>query len=192
VCRLSNVPKNAEDFSRGILHLGAELGFFVPDGPEISEARELAERAMGCEVATDEAFANARRLQPGAVLVARQAGRLSAVVATLLLREEARAKLIGGLFCGRSPDPRDLSQASETPALYYIWGVAGDTQAARGRAAVLCRRLRYEVLPSLAAFMTSATADGRRAAIGRLQCEPASASKADLLVSLPIDGRATP
>jgi len=185
----NNRLTTTREFTHGMLQLAETLGFAVPEPAEISEVRELGSRAIGCEMATPDALADARLDQPGAVLVARQGGRLSAVVATLLLRDEARPKLIKGLFCGRRPEARDLSRPDETPSIYYIWGVAGDTQAAKGRAAVLCYRLRNEVLSGLTAFLTSATADGRRAAIARLRCVPASASNDDLLVSFPTIGR---
>ena len=173
-----------------MLRSAASVGFFPPSPAEIYEARDLAIRAMGCEIATAEALSEIVRIQPAAILVARQGAQLSAVVANLLLKAQAREKFAANLFSGRDPALEDLCGPDDSPSIYYIWGVAGETKTARGGAMELCRRLRYQALASLTAFTRSATPAGRRAAIARLGFCPVSSSD-DLLVSLPIRSSAS-
>jgi hypothetical protein len=152
----------------------------------MDDVRRLASRLMGCDVASIEAFALAMRLQPGAVMVRRQDGRLSAVVATLLLRQAAESQLLAGRFDGLSPSEDVLTTGDERPAIYYIWGVVADTMRARWAAVELSRRLRHESLGDLIGYMTAATPAGRRGAIQHLGFRPVGAGPESLLISQPV------
>jgi hypothetical protein len=166
-----------------MLAAGARLGFGLPEKDEVEAARELAARLMGCQVASVEAFSEARRRQPAALLVSRQAGRLTGLVATLLLRPEATPRLLSGEFNGLHPAERDLSGPEARASAYYIWGVAAETRTAKWSAMELCKGLRYEALADLVAFMKAATPEGRRAGVERLGFLPIAGAGDDLLCS---------
>ena len=105
------------------------------------------------------------------------------MVATLLLREDQRGALVSGALDGLSPRTDQICAPDEAPAIYYIWGVAGETRAAKWAAMELCRRFRFETLAGLTAFTRVATADGRRAAVDRLGFGPLRRPDDDLLIS---------
>jgi len=141
---------------------------------------------MGCQVASLATFARLRKLQPAVLLVNRREGRVSGLVATLLLTPGAIERLLEGRFDGLSPQDEDLSAPDAPAAAYYIWGVAGRTRLARWSAMELCKRLRYQALPDLTAFMKAATPEGRRAGIDRLGFVPVGHADERLFVSLPM------
>jgi len=178
--------RTSAHYSAALLTTAGPLGFSEPVDSEVEDALRMAERLMGCEVATVEALSEARSVQPAAMLVRRDEGGVSALVATLLLRPQAEEKLLSGTFDGRRPDKDDLSEAAEPPSFYYIWGVAAETKMGRWAIGELCRRLRFDALADLPAYMKAATPAGRRGAIVRLGFRPAAASSDDLLVSPPM------
>jgi hypothetical protein len=107
------------------------------------------------------------------------------VVATLLLGEDQRAGLISCDFDGLAPRADRICGPGDTPSIYYIWGVAGESRAAKWAAMELCRRFRYGALADLTAFTRVATPDGRRAAVTRLGFVPAGRPDDNLLISPP-------
>jgi hypothetical protein len=170
------------------LAAGAELGFVTPTAAEVEEARALGARLVGA-VATTEVFNRVRSFQRAALLVSHADGRVTGVVATLLLRASAATSLRQGRFDGRDPAMSDLCSGQDDPDSYYIWGVGGETRVAKWAAMEFCRRLRNDVLADLTGFTRAATADGRRAAIARLGFLPLTTSDDSLLVSPPVIGR---
>jgi hypothetical protein len=176
--------RTAEILADAMLADGAALGF-GPAGPDAPAALALAARLMGCRVACPEAVAAVVALQPAAALVLRRLGRPIAVVATLLLRQDQGAAVVSGTFDGLSPRPEQICAPGATASIYYIWGVAGETRAAKWAAMELCRRFRFETLADLTALTRVATEDGRRAAIERLGFGPLRRTQDDLLISPP-------
>jgi hypothetical protein len=183
------LPTTSDEYSAAMLRAGAEYGFHALSEAQFEEGRALAARLMNCEVASSAVFTRIRGTQPAVLLTLSRNRRVSGFVATLLLREGAREKLLSGAFDGLAPSAADLAPPSETPSIYYIWGVGGETHWARSTAMALCRRFREETLAPLTAFTKAATADGYRAAVARLGFRPASAVEANLLISPPINER---
>jgi len=167
-----------------MLEAGADLGF-APAAGDAPAALALAARLMNCQVACAASVSAAIALQPAAAMVLRQLGRPVGVVATLLLAEDQRAALISGDFDGLAPRADRLCGPQDAPSIYYIWGVAGESRAAKWAAMELCRRFRYGALADLTAFTRVATADGRRAAVSRLGFVPAGRADDNLLISPP-------
>jgi hypothetical protein len=182
------LPATSDQYSAAMLRAGAEYGFGALDEARFEEGRALAARLMDCKVASAAVFASIRSLQPAVLLTLSRNERVSGFVATLLLRETARRELLSGAFDGLEPNAADLAVPGDEPAIYYIWGVGGDTHWARSTAMALCRRFREETLAALTAFTKAATADGYRAAVARLGFRPVSGVESNLLVSPPITG----
>jgi hypothetical protein len=183
----ANYRRTTEDYTEALRLAAAGVGFEPLADAEMAEFRAFASRLMDCEVAPAESFERALRVQPAAVLVRRNLGRICGLAATLLLRAPAEAKLLRGTFNGRRPDD-DLAGPGDAPALYYVWGVAGERRVDRWAAMELCQRLRFEAFSDLTAFMKPATDDGRRAGVERLGFRPAGPSTDGFYVSSPIIG----
>jgi hypothetical protein len=177
-------PRTTEVLSVALRDAGAGLGFEPLQSGDMSEFRALASRLMQCDVAPAAVFNRARRRQPAAVLVRSTFGRMTGLVATLLLSDSAEARLLANRFDGLHPDAADLADPSDTPALYYVWGVAGEDREDRRAAMALTERLRADTFSDLFAYMRPATEAGRSAG-ERIGFRPAGPSPDSIYVSPP-------
>ena len=119
---------SASHYRRAICDVAATLGFSAPTADETPLARALAARLMGHEVASLNTVRSILAIQPASTLVFREAGDISGLVATLLLKSCAEPDLVSGRFDGLAPDDEALGRADEPVSFYYVWGIAGATK----------------------------------------------------------------
>jgi len=156
-----------------------------PSLVELEAARELAGRLMKHEVAPLESYLAVMSIQPAAIMVFKERGRVTGVISALFLKECCLAPILDGSFDAVSPGAEQLSAEGEAPALLYSWGIAAETKPAAAailRVGADVTRLLY---PEIPAFTRAVTADGRRTAGGRYGYRPLRHPDDDLFARLP-------
>jgi hypothetical protein len=179
----------AADCQQAILELGAELRFTPPEGDEVDAARIVAAKLMDHEVVEAESVLSILAIQPASTLVYREQGEVTGVVATLLLRPAAEPAIVAGRFDGIAPFEPYLARGRDHPSACYYWGIAGATKDASAAAMEFFRRIRFDVLADLTAYVLAATPIGRHVAIKRLGLSPIRHPDDNLLSSGPIAAR---
>lgn len=86
---------------------------------DLPEAQELATRLMEHKVASLQTYLRVQAVQPAAVLVAKELGRITGVVGMLFLRQAAVDQLLAGEFDALDPDTALLTQEGECPVAAY-------------------------------------------------------------------------
>jgi hypothetical protein len=169
-----------------VLALAAARGCAAPNTEELVEARDLATRLMDHEVAALEVYLAVQAVQPSAVLIFKQEGRVTGVFGALFLNETAGRRILERRFNALAPDPSLLTRDGEHPALVYGWGVAAETKlagaAVLGAAADATRLL----FPSITAFTRAVTPAGRHISLKRYGYRPVDGPDDDLLVKEPV------
>jgi hypothetical protein len=179
----------ADAYSRAMQAAAATLGFSPPTPAETPGARAAAARLMGHEVASLEIILAVAAIQPASTLVFREAGVITGVVATLLLKSQAEPTLRAGGFDGLEPADALLGRPADPVTLYYLWGIAGSTKVGSSAVMQLSRQLRYDVLADLTSYALAATAVGRHVGVTQLGFAPVRDPDDALLVSLPTTRR---
>jgi hypothetical protein len=164
-----------------ILASTAEIGLAPPTHGELAEARVLAARLMGHEVASLETFLAAMAVQPTAVLVFKEEGRVTGVVAQILVNRRAVDQIVAGRLDALNLDPALLTMEGRRPVASYYWGVAASTKAA-GRATLAGGDAVTAPFPTLTAFCRAVTGAGRHVAITRYGYRPLRGPDDELMV----------
>jgi len=146
-------------------------------------------RLMGNDVASVKTIVSILALQRASILVFIEAGSVTGIVATLLLRASAEPTLEAGGFDGLAPDEAFLARPEEPSPIYYLWGIAGATKTASTAVMELSRRLRYGALAELTAYARAATPVGRHVGVTQLGFRPVRRPDDDLLISAPLAAR---
>jgi len=179
-------PQLAAQYTRLMEDVGVAVGFTRPEPAEIPQARVVTAQLMGHDVAVAETILAILAIQPASTLVFREAGAVTGVVATLLLKPTAEADLRAGAFSGLRPADAFLARPSDPVTIYYLWGIAGATKTASSAVMELSRRYRYQVLADLTAYAVAATPVGRHVGVTKLGFEAVRYPTDDLLVSPPV------
>jgi hypothetical protein len=164
---------------------GARLGFHPAAAHELSQARAIASQMMSHDVASEATLARILELQPASTLFLKEAGEVSGMVSTLLLRPGAELELREGAFDGLTPDEALLARGDDAATLYYVWGIAGATKSARAAVMDLMHRFRFGVLADLTAYAVAATRVGRYVGVTQLGFAPVRHPNDNLIVSPP-------
>jgi hypothetical protein len=172
-----------------MLEAAARLGFHPAATDELPQARAIASQMMSHDVASEATLGRVLQLQPASTLFLREAGAVSGMVSTLLLRPAAEAVLRLGAFDGLTPDEALLARGGDAASLYYVWGIAGATKSARAAVMDLMHRFRFGVLADLTAYAVAATRVGRYVGVTQLGFAPVRHPDDNLLVSPPQAGR---
>jgi hypothetical protein len=163
----------------------AEFAVSPAQPSEVGEARALAMRLIGGEMATTETIAQVHERTGAGLFVIRQQGALTGLLAFLLLNEQGRAALLKGNLDTLAPSPGHLAADGEEAAGVYSWAIAA---ANHGAAQSLVRgheRMRHIAAPHLPFYLRPVTPQGRRLAVVRLGFKPLPGSKAGLFWSEP-------
>lgn len=158
----------------------------VPAAPEdLAPAQALATLLMEHKVASLETYLRVQKVQPAAVLVAKDEGRIAGVVGLLFLRPAGVEQILDGVFDALDPPTELLTAEGERPAALYAWGVAASTRA--GSQAILGggRAVRLELFPTITGFTRAVTGAGRHVALTRYGYRPLRHAEDDLMVSEP-------
>jgi len=168
-----------------MLQSAARCGFRSADRDELSQARAIASQMMSHEVASETTLGRILELQPASTLFLHEAGAVSGMVSTLLLRPRAEPVLRAGAFDGLSPDEALLARGADGASLYYVWGIAGATKEARAAVMDVMHRFRFDVLAELTAYAVAATRVGRYVGVTQLGFAPVRHPGDNLIVSPP-------
>lgn len=174
---------NAERYTARMLNAAASLGFAPAEARDLPQARVVAAKLMDHQVASEATLLSILAVQPASTLIFKDAGEVSGMVATLLLRPEAEPVLRSGDFSGLTPPPALLARNADPVGFYYLWGIAGSTKTASSAVMELSRKFRYDALADLTAYAVAATPVGRHVGVTKLGFEPVRHPDDDLLVS---------
>jgi hypothetical protein len=152
----------------------------------VGEARALALRLIGGEMATAETIARVHeRTGAGLFIIRQHGGALTGLLAFLLLSERGRTALLKGALDTLAPAPSHVIENGEEAAGIYSWAIAA---ANHGAAQSLVRgheRMRHVAVPHLPFYLRPVTPQGRRLAVVRLGFKPLPGRKNGLFWSEP-------
>jgi hypothetical protein len=171
---------------QALLDVALEMGVTPPRADELEDIRAFAGRLMQHTVAPAEVYASALAIQPFALLVRREAGRIAGVMAQLFLRRRGVDQVMSGRFDGCGLDPSLLTHEGERPVAGYIWGVAADSKTASQAVFAASNAIRYRFFPTLTVFTRAVTPVGRHISISRYGYRPLRSANDDTLVREPI------
>jgi len=165
----------------------AEFDISPAQPHEIAEARALAVRLIGGEMAAAETIAQVHRRTGAGLFVVRQDSGLTGLLAFILLSEGGRSALLDGSLDTLAPSPSHVVEDGDEPAGVYSWAIAA---ANHGVAQSLVRgheRMRHIAVPHLPFYLRPVTAQGRRLAVVRLGFKPLPGRKLGLFWAEPKD-----
>lgn len=175
----------AGHYTKRMLEAARRLEFHPAATGELAQARQIASQMMSHEVATEATLGRILAMQPASTLFLREAGAVSGMVSTLLLRPEAEPVLRAGAFDGLEPDEALLARAGQPVGLYYVWGIAGATKSARAAVMEVMHSFRFGALADLTAYAVAATRVGRYVGVTQLGFAPVRHPGDNLIVSPP-------
>jgi len=152
---------------------------------EVGEARALAMRLIGGDMASAETIARVHQRTGAGLFVIRQHGALTGLLAFLLLSDNGRTALLKGALDTLAPSPGHVIETGEEAAGVYSWAIAA---ANHGAAQSLVRgheRMRHVAVPHLPFYLRPVTPQGRRLAVVRLGFKPLPGRKHGLFWSEP-------
>lgn len=166
-----------------VIGIGARFSVSVATAEDLPEAQALAARLMAHKVADLDVYLRVQSIQPVAVMVAKEEGRITAVTAMLFLRAAAVDQFAADAFDALDPDGALLTVEGESPAAVYSWGVAAATKP--GGAAVLGAgmAIREELFPYITALSRAVTGAGRHVAMTRYGYRPLRHADDELMVA---------
>lgn len=122
---------------RGISrHIHSELrkfGVVAASGPEMSEARELAAQMIGGAIVSTEALDRVQAYSGCSVWVAHEDGKLTGVLAFILLSRAGADAVLRGEFDATNPDLAHVAAPHESYHASYGWGVCANSKATARR-----------------------------------------------------------
>ena len=166
-----------------VLHADlSAIGLSIPAPEELAAARAIAARLIGPHIASLETFHAVAEKNAAGMMVYREQGQVTGVLAFLLLRPPALYALATDKFDAVNPDLELLARPDEEPLAAYGWGLAATSL--RAAAVVLNGAGLFRGLtPSIPFFARAATVDGRRILCGRLGYTPFPRNTTGLLWS---------
>jgi hypothetical protein len=168
-----------------VIAVSAPFGATPAKAGDLPEAQALATRLMEHKVASLETYLRVQAIQPAAVLVAKEAGRVTGVAGLLFLRRAGVDQILAGEFDALDPADDLLTHEGECPVALYAWGVAAATKL--GGQAILGggRAVRLQLFPTITGFTRAVTGAGRHVALTRYGYRPLRHADDDLMVSEP-------
>jgi hypothetical protein len=162
-----------------------EAGMVPAAEDEIAVARQLAADLMQHDVVSIGTLQAVRAIQPAAMLVYKEDGRVTGVFGQLVLRPTAIRRIFEGDFDALDVDTEYLSRAGEIAGLGYAWGLAASTKRAAASLILHGQLVRARLFPDLTIFTRAVTPVGRHIALNRYRYQPFRRPDDDLLIRLP-------
>jgi hypothetical protein len=162
-----------------------EAGMVPAAEEEIAVARQLAADLMQHDVVSIGTLQAVRAIQPAAMLVYKEDGRVTGVFGQLVLRPSAIRRIFEGDFDALDVDTEYLSRAGEIAGLGYAWGLAASTKRAAASLILHGQLVRARLFPDLTIFTRAVTPVGRHIALNRYRYQPFRRPDDDLLIRLP-------
>jgi len=169
-----------------MLSVVAEYRCAPPNLSELIEARTLATRLMDHEVAPLDTYRRALAVQPSAVIVFKQDGRVTGLFGALMLKAPALDLVLEGRFDALAPDTDLLTRDGERPAFAYNWGVAAENKTAAVAVLTAVGEMTRRLYPHITAFTRAVTGAGRHIALKRYGYRPLRGPDDNFLVKEPI------
>jgi hypothetical protein len=163
----------------------AEFDISAARPGEVAEARALAARLIGGDMATAETIARIHQRTGAGLFIIREHGAVAGLLAFLLLSQRGRTALLKGALDTLAPAPDHVIETGEDAAGVYSWAIAA---ANHGVAQSLVRgheRMRHVAAAHLPFYLRPVTPQGRRLAVTRLGFRPLPGSKSGLFWSEP-------
>lgn len=166
-----------------IFDVTAPHGITPVAAQDLPEAQELAARLMAHKVASLETYLRVQVVQPAAVLICKEEGRITGVTGMLFLRQAAVDQFIEGEFDALDPADELLTREGESPVAAYAWGVAASTKI--GGAAILGGgvAIRSELFPNITGLTRAVTGAGRHVGVTRYGFRPLRHPDDELMVA---------
>src|SRR5580704_5578812 len=149
-----------------------EAGMVPAAEEEIAVARQLAADLMQHDVVNIGTLQAVRAIQPAAMLVYKEDGRVTGVFGQLVLRPSAIRRIFEGDFDALDVDTEYLSRAGEIAGLGYAWGLAASTKRAAAALILHGQLVRARLFPDLTIFTRAVTPVGRHIALNRYRYQP--------------------
>jgi hypothetical protein len=168
-----------------MIAVALEAGMVPAAEDEIAVARQLAADLMQHDVVSIGTLQAVRAIQPAAMLVFKEEGRVTGVFGQLVLRPSAIRRIFDGDFDALDVDTEYLSRAGEIAGLGYAWGLAASTKRAAASLILHGQLVRARLFPDLTIFTRAVTPVGRHIALNRYRYQPFRRPDDDLLIRLP-------
>jgi hypothetical protein len=168
-----------------VIEVSAPHGAIPATADDLPEAQDLATRLMEHKVASLETYLRVQQVQPAAVLVSRDEGRIAGVVGMLFLRPAGVEQILDGVFDALDPPTEVLTAEGESPAALYAWGVAASTKVGSQAILVGGRAVRLDLFPTITGFTRAVTGAGRHVALTRYGYRPLRHPDDEMMVSEP-------
>lgn len=146
-----------------IRKVGELCGLSVATGADLVAARELAMSLIGGDIATFETMRDVHAAAGAAILVYREASRLTGVVGIIRCSESQVDEIQRGSFDGRTIAPETLPKPGQPAAGVYIWAAAGSTRQAKKAVLLGASHVIGTLMWALPIYSRAATSDGLRA-----------------------------
>jgi hypothetical protein len=165
--RLHNVPSFTK--RSGLPDAVAACGLAMVASGQLSDARRLAEQAMGRSVAPLSALRRLTLLAPGSILVFESKNVVTGVLGVLPLTEAGLRRLLGGSLELTDPRRSIVANTFDQAFALYAMGIAAVGKDAARAVVAGVVRLR-EAFPEVAFYARPVTDAGRRVLVERLGC----------------------
>ena len=161
---------NSSERANGVL---GRLGLTLATPTEIVEARAIAARTVGPQVATTSALQAIQDRTACSTFVYRGTEtEISGVICIIPLGRAAQPILAAGDFDGRTPPLGMAARPGEPVVAVYGWGMAGTTFRGRAVAMAGVLSIHREIFDSVPMFSRAATRGGERTLLGRMDGRP--------------------
>ena len=170
---------------RSVIEVAAPHHLAPAQSDDLVEMRDLAACLMDAKVAELETYLAVQQIQPAALLIHKEDGRITGVVGMLYVRMSAVNQILRGRFNAVAPNTDLLTPEGESPAALYTWGVAASTKPAGTAILVGGSAVRQTLFPTISSFTKAVTGAGRHVAVDRYGFRPLRNPQDDLLVREP-------
>jgi hypothetical protein len=170
---------------KSVLEVAAPHKIAPATADDLLETQALAARLMDHKVAALETYLAVMAVQPAALLIHKEEGRVTGVVGMLFLRRSGVNQILRGRFNATEVDVDLLTPEGESPVAIYTWGVAAATKPAGTAILVGGSTVRQVLFPTISSFTKAVTGAGRHVAVDRYGFRPLRHAQDDLLVREP-------
>lgn len=148
--------------SEAVLRVADEFGMVEPSLSDLIEAHKTAAALIDENIAAPEDYVRCKEKSGVCALVFKEDGKITGMIALLMLNEIGVEAVVSGDFDARNPDSSHLCNEGEPVFSGYGWGVTATTKNG-ARASLACADKLYRTLfNEVPCFARAVTADGVR------------------------------
>ena len=154
-----------------VIEMVTELGFVLPTEEEVEISREIAARMIHPNIAQAEQFMRVERHSGVGMLVYKEQGHVTGMMAMIMLNRHGHDAIRQGTFDPIEPDLDHLCKSNDPLVAGYGWGFAATTKLS-GRSVVgAFDHVRRKLFSTIPIYTRAATEDGERIVKGFLGYE---------------------